>query len=763
MPFDIGGYMSRVNITELPESYLKAKNEIYSMMAKPDKTIREHTDDVIRCANEIRELGYISEENYRLLHTACEYHDIGKANCEFQKRVNSDKKLRFNEEKEIPHNILSVLMIPEQRYLTNNKTEYAIIMYSILMHHNSKENLFEILEDLIYDHEDKFQKLIGKYLEETGKNIYEIDPTTEINKVVDNRRTVIIKGLLNKCDYAASGNYEVEIPNDFLLEKMRLLENKYKWNELQNFCSDNSEKNIIAVAQTGMGKTEAALLWLKNNKGFYILPVRTAINAMYDRIKSEIINDENIENRVALLHSNSLEKYISDEKLFQDPLEYNERGRNLSMPLTITTLDQIFDFVFKYSGYELKAATMSYSKVIIDEIQMYGPDLLAYLVYGLEMINKLEGKIAILTATLPPFITDILKKKIGFEYKEFNNDLLRHNVNTINNKINAADIIDLYRHNKKAGERNKILVICNTVKKSQEMYNELLDSLGDEENINLLHSKFIKKDREEKEGLIKECGQRYDIENIIWVSTSLVEASLDIDFDYLFTELQDLNSLFQRMGRCNRKGKKPVDKPNCYVYTEIDNNLLINGKKGFIDSTIYELSKLAINDTKIGLRGIITETQKLNLLNKYFTTSNIKNSDYYKFYNEKYNYIKALGINEMDKNKIIFRNIQNRDVIPNEIYDKYRDEIDKNIKIIKLEKDYKIRKIAQLNIKQLTVSIQEWEYKKYEKAVKNGKALKYKEVICLSEPIDVIECRYDDKLGYRDIDFENSDSETIIW
>jgi len=35
----------------------------------------------------------------------------------------------------------------------------------------------------------------------------------------------------------------------------------------------------------------------------------------------------------------------------------------------------------------------------------------------------------------------------------------------------------------------------------------------------------------------------------IWISTSLVEASLDIDFDYLFTELQDLNSLFQRF--CN--------------------------------------------------------------------------------------------------------------------------------------------------------------------------------------------------------------------
>ena len=34
-----------------------------------------------------------------------------------------------------------------------------------------------------------------------------------------------------------------------------------------------------------MGKTEAGLLWLGNHKGFFILPLRTAINAIYARIK----------------------------------------------------------------------------------------------------------------------------------------------------------------------------------------------------------------------------------------------------------------------------------------------------------------------------------------------------------------------------------------------------------------------------------------------------------------------------------------------
>lgn len=51
--------------------------------------------------------------------------------------------------------------------------------------------------------------------------------------------------------------------------------------------------------------------------------------------------------------------------------EYVERSRQLSQQLTISTIDQIFSFVYHYQGFESKVATLSYSKVIVDEIQMY--------------------------------------------------------------------------------------------------------------------------------------------------------------------------------------------------------------------------------------------------------------------------------------------------------------------------------------------------------------------------------------------------------
>ena len=105
-----------------------------------------------------------------------------------------------------------------------------------------------------------------------------------------------------------------------------------------------------------------------------------------------------------------------------------------------------------------------------------------------------------------------------------------------------------------------MLVICNTVKKAQQLYKEIKQKIPEEEisgvknNVNLLHSSFIKKDRTKKEEAILNLGKgENETEYGLWICTQVVEASLDIDFDILITELSDLNGLFQRMGRCYRK------------------------------------------------------------------------------------------------------------------------------------------------------------------------------------------------------------------
>ena len=58
----------------------------------------------------------------------------------------------------------------------------------------------------------------------------------------------------------------------------------------------------------------------------------------------------------------------------------------------------------------------------------------------------------------------------------------------------------------------------------------------------------------------------------IWVSTQIVEASLDIDFDMLYTEMCTADSLLQRLGRCNRKGRYIPAGPNVIVLVNQNGN-----------------------------------------------------------------------------------------------------------------------------------------------------------------------------------------------
>ena len=616
--------MENYRINPKLKIYEDVKNTYY---AKPDKTLAQHNEELHIQKKKLIDLGYINDNKIiELLEYSIEFHDIGKINQEFQVRVIENKK--FDVSKEVAHNILSIHFIDKKDY--DDKDDYNSIAYAVFYHHRfgngdndsirADENTKKIIENLLSKLEEKGIKVIKK-----------ISPSLKLPNLHTDRNIKLL-GLLMKCDHSASGGYEIEYPNDFLEEALNKLLNEFKekdksadWNDMQKFCKENSDKNIIAIADTGMGKTEGGFLWGGNNKIFFVLPLRTAINAMYKRVKLFVPKNKILEERIGLLHSNSLEYYLNNKKELviddkdekeMDILEYNKRGKHLSLPVTICTPDQIFNFILKYKGYESKLATLSYSKIILDEMQMYDASLLAAVIFGITKIIEMGGKIAIVTATFPPIIEYFLNKysmksnkkaikdldkpeevvdePIFIKKKFTNNEKIRHNIVLIDDKIEIEEILWQFRKNRKENKKsNKILVICNTIKKAQEIYLKLKEEDELKDKISMLHSNFIREDRENKEKEILDFGKtEFDGEGI-WISTSLVEASLDIDFDYLFTELQDLNSLFQRFGRCNRKGKKSVDETNCFIYLKIEDKYLKEkgSKYGFIDKDIYENSK----------------------------------------------------------------------------------------------------------------------------------------------------------------------------
>lgn len=801
--------MERTEGNTTRELFDREMGEMVKQAAKSGGiTIAAHNRALLERAKVLLDLHYISQEIYELLCKACVYHDLGKANPRMQERLRHCE-IKFDEGKEIPHNVLSMYLLPK-----DTSPEYYILLFAVGFHHDYGD-VFRLLEDP--EKRELAQELLAQW--NCAKHPGRIAIKT-IKKYITweetKQKMILVKGLLHKCDYAASGETEIEYPNDFLMRKTRRFfeENQYSYNEMQKFCMERQDSNIMVVGQTGMGKTEAALLWIGDHKGFIFLPVKTAINKMYDRIREEIIKDESadgIEKQLGLLHSDAVSKLLEQQEKEEghsqniggiayqemDVIAYHNRSRQLSMPLTISTVDQLFDFVFQYQTYELKLATLSYSKIVIDEIQMYGADLLANLIYGLKMIREAGGKVAVTTATLAPFVKELMEEEIGpFAYGVFcDRQQVRHKVKIIPSMIDTEAVLEKFwqcmsgggavsssqeddpaKSGKTAG---KILVICNTITKAQWMYQELCEQLGEENKskVHLLHSKFIRRDRAQKENEICVCGAFAHTETVIWISTSLVEASLDIDFDYLYTELQDIPSLLQRMGRVNRKGKKEVSDYNCYVYTEIEEKYLEppfaadrdqSGKNtAFIDQDIFDLSKLALEET-LGQEdgGELSEGCKIDMMEKYFTMERLSGTNYMKKYKKQMEELKDIVLYELDRKDITIReDIHTKDVIPAGIYETYQQEIEDGAKKLRSSHTGMIEKIKKRNhIMQYTVPVQNYIVDDYNKAVrKRMSAQLYSPVkIGTYETIAVLDCDYDTELGFRAKKFQKVEETPIF-
>ena len=165
---------------------------------------------------------------------------------------------------------------------------------------------------------------------------------------------------MNKFDWTVSaGDDEAETAPDF--EEKRLYRNieaklGAKFRPAQKFMIENRDNNVIMVAPTGSGKTEAALLWLHGEKGFYTLPLKVSSNAIYKRIRDTYQYED-----VALLHSDSLNGYLKEAEDLEDGYRNYEKAKRFSCPLTVCTVDQLFRFVYKALGTEIFAATLKYS------------------------------------------------------------------------------------------------------------------------------------------------------------------------------------------------------------------------------------------------------------------------------------------------------------------------------------------------------------------------------------------------------------------
>jgi CRISPR-associated endonuclease/helicase Cas3 len=683
--------------------------------SNPVETLKEHTDALLVRWN-VFETAYgthLPKKVWNLLYLAAHYHDAGKVFTPFQNMIKKSlgekgEKTRFNH---IPHNYLSPFFVPLTD-LELTKHEKKVLIQAITYHHErveqpDKELLKTVFrEELVLQMED-IQKELEVAVPLGEENLIKVSkhivnrikrPTGDApEELAMYDLYILVKGLLHRLDHAASAHVDIEVDASYDLAKMATdyLDEAYgKGDEtsplrpLQQFTFQNQDKNVIIVAQTGMGKTEAALLWAGKEKTFFTLPIRVSLNSLFERVYKDMKYTN-----VGLLHGSSASHL--DKSGAERWEVINDQSKQLSNKLLFTTIDQILKFPFKFKGYEKFYATMAYSRIVIDEIQAYSPWIVAVLIRAIEMIHSIGGRFMIMTATLPQIYLDELSKRGVIDdqcvYEEFvDSDFIRHRIS-----LRDMDIEDDLASIQEQAEHKKVLVISNTVKKATDLYEQLND-----ENVYLLHSRFIQKDRALLEAYLKEFEQDANVTGI-WITTQLVEASIDIDFDVLYTELSTVDSLFQRFGRCYRKRALDHNDPNIYIYTKEPSE-----KSYVYDADIMDISLHFLEPYH---QLSLSEKDKMEIVKNVYSKETLADTsflkEFYKALHELDN-VQDYQYTSEEAQKLL-RNIQSEQVIPRSVYD----EIIHLFEQLETEQDARRRIKMRREIEEYTVSVSSKTYR----------------------------------------------------
>ena len=707
------------NLTETDVEILNSSiTDIAEKTEEKQKTLKEHHKDIVTCAEMFfLEYGeYFTEKEKKLVVEACRIHDLGKVNLVFQAMICPKLAEKFHidvrKTSQIPHGFLSAVTISLDEFddlseLFSDK-DFGPFITAVYYHHDREDHYNS---PAIRKYAEKYyMKQIEEYLNRKIRklNCSNLDDLLFRNNVYTGKyipdsnawkEYLLIKGLLNKFDYTVSAGYEnaesaIDLHEKKLVKNIEKFLNGKELRPAQKFMKMNRDKNLIVIAPTGSGKTEASLLWMNGEKSFYTLPLKVSSNAIYLRIK------ENYEYKdVALLHSDAMAVYLREYNGNEDIGEKYERSKMLSQPLTVCTVDQLFRFVYRALGTEIFAATLKYSKLVLDEIQAYEPRVIATIIYGLKMIQEMGGKFAIITATFPPVLKYfmeqyglvegkqyIFKDFTGKEYQV--EKYPRHKVEIRHSEMNLDEI-------RLRGKNRKVLVICNTVSKAQKLYKKL-----EGENVWLLHSKYIRRDRAFLERKI--MGFSESGESGIWITTQIVEASLDIDFDILYTEMCTADSLLQRMGRCNRKGRYCPNEANIVVFD--NRNGVSEGKRRSVyEDKLYDRSLELLSKYE---HILFSEDKKTAYMNDVYSVDGVKETIYFENIQKDLKLFSEIHPTEYSADEAEVRDIRSVTIVPENVYVENQNLFEYGVEFLKKPNmSREARSLIKSKLENLTLSL----------------------------------------------------------
>jgi CRISPR-associated endonuclease/helicase Cas3 len=352
--------------------------------------------------------------------------------------------------------------------------------------------------------------------------------------------------------------------------------------QFQSHIQENAAPMSFLFAPCGRGKTEAALLWamgvcgrFKKNRIVLAMPTQTTSNALADRFK-EKLDDAGFNGKelVGLCHGKSFIKLKEDhlrekeeeiDELDKDELEEIKgetfKGSVFLKPLTVTTIDHlILSFVHGFRQADFACGNLQSAVIVFDEIHYYERQTLKQLVDLFSILRKMRIPHLLMSGTLPDFIVKRLEKDSeegttysflrdgkGLSFTPFRIEIFDSPL-IVNGKVDEEILQEIKTH---YSEGLNQFIILNTVRRAQNFYEALKDEI-DNVDVCLLHSQFTHSDRAVRESSIIDKISRKKKRPVIVISTQVIEISLDISCDIMYTELAPMDSLGQRGGRLNR-------------------------------------------------------------------------------------------------------------------------------------------------------------------------------------------------------------------
>lgn len=386
------------------------------------------------------------------------------------------------------------------------------------------------------------------------------------NKVPDSKveavrmEFALLKAILHYADwYGSAGEPIVYSPHltsadllDYLKRHCVEIGRSFSgFSEFQSRCG-SCTGHLIATAPTGSGKTEASLLWalngfLEGKKLIYLLPTMVTANSLHSRLKSYFPRQN-----IGLVHSTSylVQKDKDDMAPGSEAKKQYQylHEKTFMFPVTVATVDQLLFSGYNIGYWVLTEANAANSMIILDEIHAYEPWTLGLIDSMIRHFARFGAKFMIMSATMPRYLRELLRKALPDSEVIEDRALLYQTRNSFSVytcplEEGLPDIIEEVKRGK------KVLVVVNSVFACQKLAKTLA-----EYSPVCYHAKFIFRHREAKEQEILRLGMG-DMGCLI-IATQVVEVSLDIDFDVLFTECAPPDALVQRAGRINRARKK---------------------------------------------------------------------------------------------------------------------------------------------------------------------------------------------------------------